>query len=123
MTRPRRSARQAALLLSLFTAVGAACGGGDDRAATIPEPTGAQADDPTLVLGRDVWARSCVSCHGLDGRGLSGPALAGVVTVRYPDVADQVAVVRDGRNLMPAAAGVLTPEEIEAVVRYTREVL
>jgi cytochrome c oxidase subunit 2 len=110
------------VLLALAAAAGVACGG-DDGAATIPSPTGVQADDPVLAQGRDVWARSCVGCHGLDGRGLSGPALAGVVTEKYPDVAAQVAVVTNGRNLMPAARGVLTPEEIEAVVRYTREVL
>jgi cytochrome c oxidase subunit 2 len=104
-------------------AAGVACGGGGGGAASIPSPTGAQADDAVLVRGRDVWARSCIGCHGLDGRGLSGPALAGVVTEKYPDVADQIAVVTNGRNLMPAARGVLTPEEIEAVVRYTREVL
>jgi len=51
-----------------------------------------------------------------------GPALAdGRVVERYPDIADHLEIVRDGRNAMPAWEGELTPEEIEAVVRYERE--
>jgi mono/diheme cytochrome c family protein len=40
---------------------------------------------------------------------------------RYPDIADHIAVVRDRRRGMPAWEDALTPEEIEAVVRYERE--
>jgi mono/diheme cytochrome c family protein len=39
---------------------------------------------------------------------------------RYPDIADHI-VVRDRRRGMPAWEDALTPEEIEAVVRYERE--
>ena len=45
------------------------------------------------------------------------------MTETYPDAADQVAVVRDGRRSMPSFGGTLSEAEIEAVVRYTREVL
>jgi mono/diheme cytochrome c family protein len=42
---------------------------------------------------------------------------------RFPQVADQLELVREGRGTMPAWEGRLSPEQIAAVVRYTREVL
>jgi mono/diheme cytochrome c family protein len=45
------------------------------------------------------------------------------VEVRYLVLADQVTVVTDGRGSMPGFGGRYDPEELEAVVRYTREVL
>ena len=38
----------------------------------------------------------------------------------FPDAADQEAVVANGRGSMPAFADSLTPEQIAAVVEYTR---
>ena len=39
---------------------------------------------------------------------------------RFPDPADQEAVVTNGRGSMPSFADSLTPEQIAAVVEYTR---
>ena len=39
---------------------------------------------------------------------------------RYPNPADQSAIVAVGRNTMPAFAKVLTPDEIAAITSYTR---
>ena len=90
---------------------------GDD----VPEVS---ADDAELVTGRDVYARNCVACHGAAGQGGTGPKLSeGVVIERYPDVHDHIDIIANGRNQMPAYGGKLTDEEIEAVVRYNREVL
>ncbi len=83
----------------------------------------APADDAQLVEGQDIYARSCASCHGVSGQGGRGSKLAGTVSSTYPDIDDQIAVVTDGRNSMPAFGGRLSDDEIEAVVRYTREVL
>jgi mono/diheme cytochrome c family protein len=76
------------------------------------------------VDGATVFGDNCATCHGGDGSGGIGPRLAGgrVVTV-YPDPADQIAVVTDGRAGMPAFGRKLTEEEIAAVVEYTRTVL
>ena len=41
----------------------------------------------------------------------------------YPDPADQIAVVTNGRGGMPAFGEKLSEEEIAAVVEYTRTVL
>lgn len=79
--------------------------------------------DPVLALGRDVFASRCSNCHGSAGGGGTGPRLAGTVEDTYPDPADQEAVVREGRRSMPAFGGSLSNAEIEAAVRYTREVL
>ncbi len=78
--------------------------------------------DPVLVLGREVYSRNCVGCHGASGQGGTGAKLnGGVVAEEYPDPADQFAVIANGRNQMPAFSGKLSDDEIEAVVRFTRE--
>ncbi len=70
--------------------------------------------------GATIYAQSCASCHGAEGGGGVGPALAGEVTERFPDAADEIEVVTDGRAGMPAFGGRLSAEEIEQVVEYTR---
>ena len=67
-----------------------------------------------------IYATRCASCHGADGGGGFGPTLAGVVAQRYPDIADQIALVTNGRGSMPSFASSLTPAQITAVVEYTR---
>ena len=71
--------------------------------------------------GAAIYATRCASCHGEDGGGSFGPALGGGVVVgRFPDPNDQIAVVTKGRGSMPSFADSLTPEQIAAVVDYTR---
>ena len=111
--------RIAPLLLVVLLA--AACG------STAPPEVPAAADgsvDQTLVLGREVWGDQCSRCHGGDGGGRSGPRVnGGRVIERYPDVADQVAIIVQGRGGMPSFEDRLSAEQIDAVVAYTREVL
>ncbi len=70
--------------------------------------------------GSSIYAANCATCHGSDGQGGVGPALAGKVVDKFPDAADQVAVVTDGRGGMPSFGGDLTDEQIAQVVEYTR---
>jgi mono/diheme cytochrome c family protein len=73
-------------------------------------------------VGEQIYATRCASCHGADGGGGFGPALAdGMVVADFPDPADQEAVVANGRGAMPSFADSLTPEQIKAVVAYTRD--
>ena len=67
----------------------------------------------------------CSSCHDADGSGTGdGPRLnQGRLLQRYSDQADAVAVVSEGRDRMPAFGGVLSSDEIDAVLRYITEVL
>lgn len=79
--------------------------------------------DPVLEQGRDVYGDRCANCHGASGGGGTGSPLTGVAE-RYPDAEEQAAVIREGRDGgMPSFRGTLSDAEIDAVVRYTREVL
>ena len=80
--------------------------------------------DPVLVQGRDVYAKRCANCHRHDGTGSRGPRVTGELMIEtYPAIAAQVDIVANGKALMPAFADALTQAEIEAVTRFTREVL
>lgn len=61
----------------------------------------------------------CATCHGRTGQGFVGPSLSDIA-LRFPNVADQVALVANGRGQMPAFGGRLGNDEIEKVVEYTR---
>ncbi|MGH8925983.1 MAG: c-type cytochrome [Acidimicrobiia bacterium] len=76
--------------------------------------------DPVQDDGARIYAARCSGCHGGAGQGLNGPPLAGRMVERFPDGADQAAVVANGRNGMPAFGSRLSPEELAAVVEFTR---
>ena len=85
-----------------------------------PAAPAAAAANP-LVAGEQISAANCSTCHGAHGEGAVGPRLSGGAVVRrYPDKADQIAVVTNGQAGMPAWKGRLTPAQIAAVVEYTR---
>jgi len=90
-------------------------------------PLANAADGSAAPAGPDgaaIFKQRCASCHGADGGGSVGPQLnEGRMGEKYPDVADQIAVVTNGRGEMPNFGSRLTPEEIAAVVEYTRTVL
>ena len=73
--------------------------------------------------GAAIFASNCATCHGADGEGSLGPQLAGKVAAKFPDVADQIAVVTNGRNGMPSFEGGLSKDQIQQVVEYTRTAL
>src|SRR5262245_62872816 len=98
----RRRFAMTALVVVLVLVVGgavAACGGGGSAEA---RPT----------TGRAIYKANCATCHGADGQGFVGPALAGLMVDKYPNVDDQIAVVTDGRRSMPSFGGRLTAAEI-----------
>jgi cytochrome c oxidase subunit 2 len=93
----------------------ASCGG-DDEAAT---PT-----DPVLAQGQQVYRANCASCHGVGGGGGLAPKIGdGIVASRYPDIADQEAVIVNGLGTMPGFGERLSADEVTAVARYEREFL
>jgi len=102
--------------------------------------------NPVLAHGQDVYNANCAGCHGGSGQGGTGRRLAGQVLLTFPDRAQHVEWVvngspaagtpygdpnrpggqhisQDGWGAMPGFGGALSPEDIEAVVRYEREVL
>lgn len=102
-----------AITLVLCVAVIVVVGGGDgdDTAADGP------------VDGQAVYEQSCANCHAIDGAGAIGPKLAdGRVARRYPDIADQIEIIENGRpdTGMPPFGTELSDEQIEAVAEYVR---
>lgn len=74
----------------------------------------------STVDAEALYGKHCANCHANDGSGGIGTPLAGVVVDRYPNAAEQSAVVASGRNQMPAFESVLTPAETAAITNYTR---
>jgi mono/diheme cytochrome c family protein len=100
----------AALVLSMVLVAGGGSGSDDDNG--LPD---------SFDAARAFQVR-CSGCHGANGVGGSAPQLSdGVVVQKYPNIDDQIAVVANGRALMPAfkARGV-SDAEIRAIVEYTR---
>lgn len=114
------------LVLGAGLALGASLGPAACSSGSVPAvPAGPNGEpDPVLVAGRQVYADRCANCHGVRGQGGRGPSLTGdSMAESYPAAADQVEVVAEGKSTMPGFSDALTPAEIEAVVRFTREVL
>ena len=108
---------------------------------------GERGHEEEVVSGAQVYATNCAACHGANGEGATGPALAGGETKKtFPEEADHATWVREGsigkakgtpygdagreggqRTIqqagMPGFAATLTPAEINAVVQFEREEL
>ena len=125
MSVARRAMTVAAVLVVLGALLLGACGGADTASVSAPpRPTGEAEGDATLLAGRRVYAKHCASCHGIGGEGAPAPAFVGGRLLRVlPDAADELALLRDGRAVMPSFGETLTDAQLDAVVRYTREVL
>lgn len=98
-----------ALCVVVIVVVG---GGGKDDTAS---------DEP--ADGQAVYEQSCANCHAIDGSGAIGPKLSdGRVVRRYPDIADQIEVITNGRpdTGMPPFGQELSAEQIRAVAEYER---
>jgi mono/diheme cytochrome c family protein len=117
---PSRWSLPVVLAVTVALALGA-CAGAD--APEVPEDASGVAD-PVLVVGRDVWVQQCSRCHGGDGSGGAGPRVQGPWPAdREPDAAAMAELVVGGRGAMPGFGRSLSDDEVEAVVRYVREVL
>ncbi len=106
----------AGLMLVAGVTIVAACSSGSSTPA-------APAGDAVLVEGQKAYSQNCAGCHGAAGGGAYGRKLAGVVTVKYPNIDDQIALITNGKGAMPSFSKKLTADQITAVTRYTREVL
>ncbi len=94
----------------LFVPLAAACGGDD-------APSGGSAD------GQTIYESNCARCHGPEGEGGQGPAIGNGEVEGHMSLDEQIEVITDGRNSMPAWGDTLSEEEIEAVAVYEREEL
>ena len=115
--------------LALAAALLAACASGG---------TAGQALGPDLDAGRQVFGRVCASCHGGNGEGGAGPALASVIET-FGDCEDHIRWVTVGSErhkeelgptfgdagkeitgIMPSFESVLTATEIAQVAAFER---
>jgi mono/diheme cytochrome c family protein len=99
------------------TALWACSGGGGSRASSPTSQAGTKRASRESA-GARVFRTQCAGCHGSRGQGNLGPNLIGIES--RLGVADQTAVVQNGRGRMPAFASTLTEADIAAVVDYTR---
>ena len=76
--------------------------------------------------GPDTYKSKCLMCHGADGLGATpaGKAMKAAsfkdpAVVSTPDAA-MIAIVKSGKNKMPAYGDKLSGDQIKAVVAYIR---
>jgi mono/diheme cytochrome c family protein len=75
--------------------------------------------------GADIYKAKCQMCHAADGSGNTPAGKAQKVrSFNLPDVlkesdADLIAVIKNGKNKMPAFTGKLTDAQITDVLAYT----
>ena len=78
------------------------------------------AGDP--VLGAEVYARECASCHGANGEGDTGTALSNQVMLIFASDLFLRHTIENGREEtpMPSFKDKLSPEEIDGVTAFLR---
>lgn len=79
--------------------------------------------DEAMKLGQTVFESRCATCHQIGGTGLPPmfPALKGSkIAADKARKADHIHLVQNGKNVMPAWKGILTPKEMAAVITYER---
>jgi cytochrome c oxidase subunit 2 len=69
-------------------------------------------------LGRAEFQGACATCHGMQGQGGYGPNLSSNPLLTQP--AALTAIVRDGRNLMPAVGDTWTAAQMQALAKYVK---
>jgi cytochrome c oxidase subunit 2 len=69
-------------------------------------------------LGEQIFAGACAKCHGEEGQGLIGPALAAGSVANAVAVAE---IVRNGRGKMPAIGEGWDEQQMKALTDHLRE--
>ena len=71
--------------------------------------------------GSSIYSQKCSSCHKADGKGGGPfPALAGNAAVTAKDPAAMIAIVKNGKGIMPAYKSQLSNADIAAVMTFVR---
>lgn len=73
-----------------------------------------------LQLGAGVYKANCVTCHGLNAEGNSGPNLTDDAYINVKSIEDIATVIKDGAKAgaMPAWGNRLHPNEVVLVTSY-----
>ncbi|MEM1215407.1 MAG: cytochrome c [Bacteroidota bacterium] len=95
-----------------------ACGGSETAGAS-SSSTSAAKPKVAQIDGKKIYRQNCVTCHGLKGdMGASG---AHDLTASELGLEERKIVIAKGRGVMTPFEGVLSPEKIAAVAKYTLE--
>ena len=70
-------------------------------------------------LGRSEFQGVCATCHGMQGQGGYGPAIASSSLLTQAAGLDQI--VRNGRLRMPAVGADWTKEQLQALLAYVKQ--
>ncbi|MEL6142534.1 MAG: cytochrome c [Bacteroidota bacterium] len=99
-----------------------ACGGTEDASSSSSgEKPKVVADAQPEIDAKKIWKVRCIACHGLYGnQGLNGAANLEEVDI---PIEERIAIITNGKQgekgVMTAFGEILSPEEIEAVAKYT----
>ena len=119
-------------LLVLFCLVALnACGHASDT-RTYNSPTGTPAPTPDAFASvRAIYAKDCQNCHGVDGVGgpvkledgktLKVPSFRAGHALRHTD-SDFRRQITEGGDGMPAFKDKLSPQQIDELIRFVRQV-
>lgn len=81
-------------------------------------PTLAEVDIPDVTAGGELFQSNCSECHGAQGEGGVGPALAGALE-RFETVDDVARFVSTGvPGRMPGFETRMTPDQVNAVAHF-----
>lgn len=102
--------------------------GGDPDRTPETQATPEEGEAPLARAAAALWNASCASCHGRDGRGLGAGRPPGVQIADFTAPAWQasrsdaqlVAVIRDGRSMMPAFGKQVNEHGLGALVEHIR---
>jgi cytochrome c oxidase subunit 2 len=72
----------------------------------------------TINEGREAFEGACASCHGLQGQGLVGPAIATSATLQDPKALR--ALLRNGGTTMPAVGKTWDAKLTDSLVNYVK---
>jgi cbb3-type cytochrome c oxidase subunit III len=92
-----------------------------NNASPVTEEQVAAAGSPVSAqVGAAVFAKNCAACHGANGEGGIGPALAGNPHVNIANPTAMLTTILQGRNVMPSWRGQLSASDIAAVATFVR---
>ncbi len=94
-----------------------ACGDSSSETNSNDKKTTASAEPKKAVDGKKVWKTFCVACHGLYGdMEVNGAKDLNLSTL---PLAERIEIITNGKNVMTPFKDVLSPEQIEAVAKFT----
>lgn len=105
------------LVFAFIIAVVFACSGGGEKAEGTKVSSTAPQQDEALAKGKKTYSQFCVACHGADGKLAINGAKDFAESVLKLE--ERVEVISNGQGMMTPFKGILKPEQIEQVAKYT----